>query len=433
MAMTTSTTARLKRVVPVMGAISVLALALSGCSGGGTAEETSGPSGLDPASAADATGDVTVCGPTDSSGVWGATVEAFNSSQDKVKANYVELGSSADDQLQQINQRMQTKSTQCDIFRLDVVWTAQLASQNYLADMSAVIDGKLDTLIPSTAETLNYNGKYWGVPFYPNTGLLYYRTDMVDQPTSWQGLYENGEKDPAHGFLYQGEQSEGLTISFLELLYSAGGEVLDADGNVAVDNDTTTEVLKFMQDGLKDGAAPQSVLTYNEDATRLAFEAGAGATMRNYPFAYAAGQKSAIANKFAVAPLPAWNKDGVGTGVLGGSNVGVSAFSKNPSGALALIDFMTSENWQEQIAINNSLAPAVTAAYDSPEVQAKLPFSKELYTALQSAKARPITPVYPQVSQAIYQTVGEVLSGSLAPADATTQMADRIKKALDTF
>ncbi|WP_434971333.1 ABC transporter substrate-binding protein [Microbacterium sp. bgisy207] len=431
--MTTSSTARLTRIVPVLGAASVLALVLAGCGGNVTPTETSGASGLDPASAADATGDVTVCGPTDSSGVWGATVDAFNSSQDAVTADYIELGSSADDQLQQINQRMQTESTQCDILRLDVVWTAQLASQGYLADMSAVIDDKLDALIPSTAETLHYDDKYWGVPFYPNTGLLYYRTDLVDQPTSWQGLYANGEENPANGFLYQAEQSEGLTISFLEILYSAGGEILDTDGNVAVDNATTTEVLQFMQDGLADGASPRSVVTYNEDATRLAFEAGSGATMRNYPFAYAAGQQSAIADKFAVAPLPAWDEDGVGIGVLGGSNVAVSAFSENPSAALALIDFMTSEDWQEQIAINNSLAPAVTAAYEAPEVQEALPFSQELYTALQSAKSRPVTPVYPQVSQAIYQTVGEVLSGDLTPEDATTQMAERIQEALDTF
>ncbi len=417
-----------------VGAASVLALALAGCSGTVTPDGGSAGAGdpIDPASGADASGEITVCGPTDSSGVWNATMDAFNAERDGLTAKYIELGSSADDQLQQINQRMQTESTQCDIVRLDVVWTAQLASQGYLADMTDVIDDKLDDLISSTAETLNYDGKYWGVPFYPNTGLLYYRTDMVDQPTSWQGLYANGEADPAHGFLYQAEQSEGLTISFLEILYSAGGEVLDAEGNLAID-ETTTEVLRFMQEGLQSGAAPQSVLTYNEDATRLAFEAGSGATMRNYPFAYAAGQQSAIADTFAVAALPAWDEDGVGTGVLGGSNVAISAFSENTAGAVAMIDFMTSDDWQIQIAVQNSLAPAVTAAYDAPEVQEALPFSQELFTALESAKSRPVTPVYPQVSQAIYQTVGDVLSGNLTPEDATTQMAERIEKALDTF
>ncbi|WP_433510511.1 ABC transporter substrate-binding protein [Nonomuraea sp. CA-143628] len=358
---------------------------------------------------------------------------AFNKAHPEASANYVELGASADDQLQQITQRMQTKSTQCDVVRLDVVWTAQLAAQGWLADMSNVIKSKLDKLIPSTAGTLLYKDKYWGVPFYSNTGLLFYRTDQVKAPKTWQELYSYGEADPKKGFLYQASQSESLTVSFLEQLYSAGGEVLNDKGEVAINSPKTVEVLTFMQNGITKGAAPKTVLTYDEDATRLAFEGGAGATMRNYPYAYAAGQKSAIAGKFAVTPLPAWQTAGEGVGVLGGSNVAVSAFSKNQAGALAMIDFMTSDDWQEQIAVKNSLAPAIAAAYTSEPVKKALPFSDVLLKALTNAKSRPVSPVYPQISQAIYQTVGKVLSGELAPQQGATQMADKVASALKTF
>jgi multiple sugar transport system substrate-binding protein len=299
--------------------------------------------------------------------------------------------------------------------------------------MSKVISAKLDKLIPSTAGTLLYKDKYWGVPFYSNTGLLYYRTDKTQAPQTWQQLYSYGEADPKKGFLYQASQSESLTVSFLELLYSAGGEVLNDKGEVAVNSPQTAEVLTFMQNGINKGAAPKAVLTYDEDATRLAFESGAGATMRNYPYAYAAGQKSAIAGKFAVMPLPAWKTPGNGVGVLGGSNVAVSTFSKNQAGALAMIDFMTGDSWQEQIAVKNALAPAVASAYASEPVKKALPFSQELLKALTSAKARPVSPVYPQISQAIYQTVGKVLSGELTPQAGASQMADKVGTALKTF
>ncbi|MFC9425657.1 ABC transporter substrate-binding protein [Streptomyces sp. NPDC056987] len=419
------------RVLAAIGVVTALTAGATACSG---SEETgAGATQLDPSLGKSATGDVTVCGPTDASGVWKATMEAFNKAHSTMTARYVELGSSADDQLQQINQRMQTKSTQCDVLRLDVVWTAQLAAQGGLADMSKVMEPKLDKLIPSTASTLRYKDTYWGVPFYSNAGLLYYRTDEAKAPRTWQELYGYGEKDAAKGFLYQAAQSESLTVSFLELLYSAGGDVLDKDGKVAVDSPKTVDVLKFMRDGMDKSASPKSVLTYDEDATRLAFESGAGATMRNYPYAYAAGQKSGIAGKFAVTPLPGWNKPGAGVGVLGGSNLGVSAFSKNEAGAVAIIDFMTSEKWQESIAVNNALAPVTEAAYRSARVQKAMPFSQELLQALKSAKSRPVSPVYPQMSQAIYEAVGKVLSGSLSPEDAASTMAKEIDAATRTF
>ncbi|MEV0388135.1 ABC transporter substrate-binding protein [Nonomuraea sp. NPDC050643] len=420
------------RAVTVIGAVSALAIALTACSDAepsGTVSSTP----LDPALAESAKGDITVCGPTDSSGVWQATMTAFNKAHPGTTAKYVELGASADDQLQQITQRMQTKSNQCDVFRLDVVWTAQLAAQGWLADMSNVIKSKLDKLIPSTAGTLLFKDKYWGVPFYSNTGLLYHRTDQVKAPQTWQQLYSYGEADPKKGFLYQASQSESLTVSFLELLYSAGGQVLNDKGEVAVNSPATVEVLTFMQNGVDKGASPKAVLTYDEDATRLAFESGAGATMRNYPYAYAAGQKSAIADKFAVTPLPGWKATGSGVGVLGGSNVAVSAFSKNQAGALAMIDFMTGDEWQQRIAVDNALAPAVAAAYTAEPVKKALPFSQELLKALTGAKSRPVSPVYPQISQAIYQTVGKVLSGEVAPQPAATQMADKVAAALRTF
>ncbi|MFC4010151.1 ABC transporter substrate-binding protein [Nonomuraea purpurea] len=424
---------RLLRAVTVIGAVSALAVALTACSDAQNSDTVASSAPLDPALAKSAKGNITVCGPTDSSGVWKATMAAFNKAHPGTTANYVELGASADDQLQQITQRMQTKSNQCDVFRLDVVWTAQLAAQGWLADMSKVIDAKLGKLIPSTAETLLYKDKYWGVPFYSNTGLLYYRTDQTKPPQTWQQLYSYGETDAKKGFLYQASQSESLTVSFLELLYSAGGQVLNDKGEVAVNSPTTVEVLTFMRNGIDKGAAPKAVLTYDEDATRLAFESGAGSTMRNYPYAYAAGQKSDIADKFAVMPLPGWKTAGNGVGVLGGSNVAVSTFSKNQAGALAMVDFMTGDAWQERIAADNALAPAVAAAYDSEAVKKAMPFSQELLKALTSAKSRPVSPVYPQISQAIYQTVGKVLSGEVAPQAGATQMADKVANALRTF
>ncbi|WP_413249009.1 hypothetical protein [Sinomonas flava] len=50
------------------------------------------------------------------------------------------------------------------------------------------------------------------------------------KPETWQQLYAEAAKAPGNGLVYQAKQYEGLTVNFLELLYSAGGEVIDDQG-----------------------------------------------------------------------------------------------------------------------------------------------------------------------------------------------------------
>jgi multiple sugar transport system substrate-binding protein len=62
-----------------------------------------------------------------------------------------------------------------------------------------------------------------------------------------------------------------------------------------------------------------------------------------------------------------------------------------------------------------------------------LPFAAQLLQAVQQAKTRPVTPVYPQVSQAIYKNVNQALSGQQSPQDALKNADSQINKALSTF
>ena len=80
-----------------------------------------------------------------------------------------------------------------------------------------------------------------------------------------------------------------------------------------------------------------------------------------------------------------------------------------------------------------SLAPTIASVYDDPAIQKKYPFATELKEAVSQAKARPVSPVYPQISQAIYNNVNAALSGKVSPQDAMKTADDQINKALATF
>ena len=58
-------------------------------------------------------------------------------------------------------------------------------------------------------------------------------------------------------------------------------------------------------------------------------------------------------------------------------------------------------------------------------MQKAQPFSDELLAAIEQAKSRPVSPVYPQISQAIYKNVNQALSGAHEPGGRAQERAVR--------
>ena len=324
--------------------------------------QTSGAKVIDPALAEGATGEVTYCTGKDTSGGQTASVRDFNRrfEDEGLRARLIEFPESADQQRTQFIQRQQARSGECDVFYSDVIWTAEFASQNWLYDLTPIVEERRSDFIPSTLETVLYDDRYWGLPKQTDAGFLYYRTDQIDNvPSTWQEVYDVAERED--GLVYQGARYEGLTVDFLELAFANGGRVLSEDGSEsAFDTPENVEALQLMVDGIRSGAVPRTVVTYMEEQARRHFQQGRSTFMRNWPYAYALAKRkgSDIRNRFAVAPLPAF-ADGGRAGVLGGHNLVVSAYADNPGGALRLIEYLTSADAMERDAVEYSLAPAL--------------------------------------------------------------------------
>jgi multiple sugar transport system substrate-binding protein len=405
------------------------ALAFAGC---GDDDDDGGGSDAQKATQAKASGNVTWCIGKDTTGAFGTVIDSFNKANPNANAKLLELPEDAGEQRRLQVQRLEAKSPECDVLGTDVIWTAEYAAQNWLLDVSDFISKNGDKFIPSTVDTTEYQGKNWAIPFNSNAGFIYYRTDEVNEaPKDWESLYEEAGK--GNGVVYQGFRYEGLTVNFLELLYSAGGSVISDDGKEATaDSPEVKDVLTFMADGVKNGDAPKAVTTYKEEESRRAFESGNATFMRNWPYAYALGKDSKIADKFDISTFPGY-KGNEGAGVLGGYNLAISAYSKNPEGSLAFAQFATEPEQQKLMATEASLPPTLTETYDDPAVKKAMPFAAELRDAIGQAKPRPVSPVYPQISEAIFNNVYDALQGKASPDEAASKMNEEIQKALETF
>jgi multiple sugar transport system substrate-binding protein len=405
---------------------------LAACGGGDDGGGGSEAKTLQPSEAKGASGKVTWCIGKDTSGAFTTAVEKFNQENPKLEADLLELPENADIQREQQIQRLRAESSECDVLGMDVIWTAEYAASGWLYDVTPAVEALEEGFIPSTVETTEYEGKKWAIPFNTNAGFLFYRTNEAPKPpTTWEQAYKEAGQD--NGLVYQGERYEGLTVNFLELLYSAGGKVLSDDGEtVEIDSPETREVLEFMRKGIEDGAVTKAVTTYEEESSRRAFEAGNATFMRNWPYAYALGKESGIADEFEVTKFPGFGGN-PGAGVVGGYNLGISAFTDNPKGSLAFAEFLTTQPVQKEMFLKATLPAVATAVYKDPEVQKEIPFTEELLKAVEQAQARPVSPVYTEISEAIFNNVFEVLQGREAADSATSKMKSEIESALQRF
>ena len=156
---------------------------------------TEGVKAVDPASMEGAKGEVTYCSGKDTSGDLKETIAEFNEANPDLQVKLVEFPEDAQQQHDQFVQRQKAKSGDCDAFEEDVVWTAEFASQKWLMDMSDYIETRKDDFIPSTLETVTFDGKVFGAPRVSDAGMMYYRTDQVKEfPATWQELYARGRE-----------------------------------------------------------------------------------------------------------------------------------------------------------------------------------------------------------------------------------------------
>ena len=417
-----------------------MAFAVAACgddsSSGGdeSSGQTKGAKAIDVASMDDAKGDVTYCAGKDTSGDLKEGIAEFNKANPEMNAKLLEFPESADEQRNQFIQRQNAKSSDCDGFEADVVWTAEFASQKWLLDLTPYVEGRKGEFVPSTLTSVDYEGKLWGVPRVTDAGFLYYRKDKIKQiPETWQEVYK--EAQAGNGIAYQGAAYEGLTVNFLELAFAAGGEILSEDGKKSViDSPENLKALEFMVDGIKSGAAPKAVTTYMEEESKRAFEAGRVDFVRKWPYIYALGNKegSKIKGKFAVAPYPAFEDAGKAA-IIGGHNMVISTYSKNPGGALKLIDYMTSLERMNKNAADFSKAPVLTKSYDDEGAKKAMPFLASSSSRSSRPRAGPSRRSTPRSHRRSTRTSTTALSGSTDPKAALKKAQEDMDKALATF
>jgi multiple sugar transport system substrate-binding protein len=394
------------------------ALLLSGCAGLGERDDV-------PSGATDGTGPMTFATGRDTTGYIQPLIDRWNLGHPQEQVTLLELPEAADEQRAQMVANLQAKSDRYDVLGLDVVLTAEFADAGWIVPLDRSMF-PLDKFLPPVVDTAVYHGKLYAVPYTSNAGLLYYRKDILDAehlkpPKTWAELRDQAsrlrKKYKLQGYAGQFLAYEGLTVNFAEAVQSAGGEILSPDGTkVTLDLGTAKTGLDFLVGGLRQGWIPSKALTFKEEESRLAFQNGELLFARNWPHAYGPATRSAIAGKFEVTRLPGLN--GPGSSTLGGNNLAVSAYSKHQKSAIDFIHYFTGLANERSVLTDGSFPPVWSELYDDPALIKRYPYLPVLKQSILSARPRPVSSKYDQVSLVISSAVSDALNFR-KPSDET--------------
>jgi len=288
------------------------------------------------------------------------------------------------------------------------------------------------------------NDKIVGVPALVDNLAIVYNKGLFDQagleyPSpdwTWDD-FEAAAKaltDPANkvfGWTIPADGTEDTVWHYEAMLWEAGGDILNADNTQAVFNSPQgVEAMTVLQDLGNGGAHAIYVDTQNTGQAQQLFNSGKIGMMITGPWDLA----NFINVDYGVQIMPSFP---------GGDHETISGpdnwvlFNNGPERSQATFDFISWLTAPEQdmtYALASGHLPLRASELKLPEFEQYLQKYAGIQTFVENEqnalKARPVTPKYPQVSEALGQAIVAVLLGEADAQTALDQAAQKANAAL---
>ena len=310
-----------------------------------------------------------------------------------------------------------------DVLLMDVTWLPKYAAAGWMVPLEDYFnDNDINELATGAREGNSYNDHLYRWPLTADMGLLYYRTDLMDQPPETpedlilmsQSLQKHQKVD--WGYVWQGRQYEGLSCVYLEMIDGFGGDWLQTSTNqIGLNSTPGVEAAAWLQDLIDQGVSPEAVTNYAESEALQSFKVGDSAFMRNWPYAWAELQKSDSAVKGNVGITTMVAEPGHSTATLGSWGLAVLKGSSHVEASIEAIRFLTSESAQKELLLKYGYTPTQQRVFDDPQLIQESPILAEFGKALKVAKPRPQTPLYAQISDVLQRQLSSILTREQTP------------------
>jgi multiple sugar transport system substrate-binding protein len=419
-----------------LGGAGVAGAALLGAAGCGGSEQASG------------TTTITLAFIPDEAGGLKKLIDGFNRQhRGEIQVDWREMPASSADYFEQIQAELQSGQSGVDVIGGDVIWPAQFAANGWISDLSDRFTGGMQQdYLAGPLGSVQYEGKVWGVPWFTDAGMFYYRTDLLERsgfsepPKTWgemkvMALKVRQDQGTRYGFVFQGSQDEGGVVDALEHVWNAGGDVLDGN-EVIINSPEAAEGLTLRRSMIVDGVAPQASGDYTTQESQVVFTNGDAVFMRNWPFVYGLlsdPETSAVRpEQVDIASLPVAEEGDQSFSGLGGWNFMVNASSEEKLDQIwTFIEYMSAPEQQRTFALESARLPTLRSLYEDEEVLNKLPVARLGREALDNARPRPVSPYYSDMSLAMAEQFNASLKGEVPVERSLENLQQELQNIVD--
>ena len=296
---------------------------------------------------------------------------------------------------QRVTTDITTKGGAFDIMTIGMYETPIWGKQGWLVPLDGLsADYDVDDILPAMRSGLSADGTLYAAPFYGESSMIMYRTDLMEkagmempEAPTWEFIREasaamTDRDNDINGICLRGKAGWGEGGAFITVTgNSFGARWFDEDWNAQFDQPEWKEALTFFVDMMKEsGPAGYATNGFNENLSLFQqgkcgmwIDATVAASFVTNP------NDSTVADKvgFALAP----NHEGVDKRAnwLWAWALAIPAGSQKVDAAKAFIEWATSKDYIELVASKEGWANvppgARTSLYENPNYK-DIPFAK---------------------------------------------------------
>jgi sorbitol/mannitol transport system substrate-binding protein len=381
----------------------------------------------------------------------------FEKDNPEIKLKWVTL--EEDVLRQRLTTDIATKGGQFDVITVGMYEAPIWGKRDWLDEIKPDANYDVDDLLPSIREGLSVGGKLYGAPFYGESSMIMYRSDLVkkagmtieDRP-SWAHIREVAAKinDPAngvYGICLRGKAGWGDNMALITTIANSyGGQWFDMGWKPQLTSKPWKEAVSFYVDLLKTYGPPGSannsfneiLALYNEGKCGMWIDATIAASFITDP------KQSKVADKVAFAQSPIGTTER-GANWLWAWSLAIPKTSKHEDAAQKFVNWATSKSYIKLVASENGWANVPTgtrkSTYANPEFHKEAKFASAEGKAISSTRPNKSTVLpSPYVGvqyaaipefQAIGTAVGQQMSAALLGKVSVDQALDISQQAAD--
>jgi sorbitol/mannitol transport system substrate-binding protein len=384
----------------------------------------------------------------------------FTAANPDIKLNWVTL--EENDLRQKVTTDISTKGGQYDVLTIGMYETPIWGKKGWLVELSG-LDNPAD-ILPAVSGGLSADGKLYAAPFYGESSMVMYRTDLMEkagltmpEAPTWTFIREAAAKmtdraNGVNGICLRGKAGWGENMAFLTATSNSfGARWFDENWKPQFDSkewkDTIDFYLGMMKESGPEGASgngfSENLALFQTGKCGMWIDATVAASFVSNP------KDSSVADKvgYALAPDNGLGKRG---NWLWAWALAIPAGSQKVDAAQKFVSWATSTHYTELVAAKEGWAnvpPGTrTSLYANPEYM-KVPFAKMTLDSMNAADpTKPTVKPVPYVGiqfaaipefAGIATKTGELFSAALAGqmtadealAQAQTYTTDEMTKA----